>query len=165
MSCDILTDKYYCNFLILTPLFLRLRLFVNIVVPSCLHILVNHCMETTTSKFPKSGRTTSRVLQQPGGKSSVQLGWGDSPKKEDKPKEDAKVVDSIAVAKEGSTAASSDTKKNGAKVDANVEAKVETTVSSNAFATGSAQNTGNVLTDRPTSRVTQPPGGKSSISF
>lgn len=38
-------------------------------------------------------------------------------------------------------------------------------VSSNAFANGASQNVGNVITDRPTSRVTQPPGGKSTISF
>ena len=38
-------------------------------------------------------------------------------------------------------------------------------VSSNIYANGSSQNTGNVITDRPSSRVTQPPGGKSSISF
>lgn len=38
-------------------------------------------------------------------------------------------------------------------------------VSSNAYAQGSRQNVGNVITDRPTSRVTQPPGGHSSISF
>jgi len=38
-------------------------------------------------------------------------------------------------------------------------------VSSNLYANGSSQNTGNVITDRPSSRVTQPPGGKSSISF
>ena len=36
-------------------------------------------------------------------------------------------------------------------------------VSSNVYANGSSQNTGNVITDRPTSRVTQPPGGKSSV--
>jgi SPIRAL1-like protein len=38
-------------------------------------------------------------------------------------------------------------------------------ISSNAYAQGSRQNVGNVITDRPTSRVTQPPGGRSSISF
>ena len=38
-------------------------------------------------------------------------------------------------------------------------------VSSNVYANGSSQNVGNVITDRPSSRVTQPPGGKSSISF
>jgi len=36
-------------------------------------------------------------------------------------------------------------------------------VSSNVYANGSSQNTGNVITDRPTSRVTQPPGGRSSV--
>lgn len=38
-------------------------------------------------------------------------------------------------------------------------------VSSNAYANGASQNVGNVITDRPTSRVTQPPGGRSTISF
>ena len=40
-----------------------------------------------------------------------------------------------------------------------------TGVSSNVFAQGSRMNTGNYITDRPSSRVTQPPGGRSSISF
>lgn len=35
-------------------------------------------------------------------------------------------------------------------------------VSSNKFATGSNQNCGNFITDRPTTRVHAPPGGKSS---
>jgi hypothetical protein len=38
-------------------------------------------------------------------------------------------------------------------------------ISSNAYANGASQNVGNVITDRPTSRVTQPPGGRSTISF
>jgi len=37
--------------------------------------------------------------------------------------------------------------------------------SSNAFADGAAQNTGNVLTDRRTTRGSAPPGGASSIVF
>jgi SPIRAL1-like protein len=37
--------------------------------------------------------------------------------------------------------------------------------SSNAFASGANQNSGNVLTDRPTTRTRAPPGGRSSISF
>ena len=36
---------------------------------------------------------------------------------------------------------------------------------SNAYASGANQNCGNVLTDRPTTRLPAPPGGKSSISF
>jgi len=39
------------------------------------------------------------------------------------------------------------------------------TGSSNAFARGANQNQGNVLTDRPTSKVLAPPGGRSSIVF
>lgn len=39
------------------------------------------------------------------------------------------------------------------------------TSSSNAFSNGSSQNTGNVLTDRPTTRVHAPPGGKSSFTL
>lgn len=36
--------------------------------------------------------------------------------------------------------------------------------SSNAFANGANQNCGNVLTDRPTTRLHAPPGGKSQMS-
>jgi hypothetical protein len=38
-------------------------------------------------------------------------------------------------------------------------------VSSNAFASASTTNSFNVLTDRPTSRVTNPPGGKDNLWF
>ena len=37
--------------------------------------------------------------------------------------------------------------------------------SANRFATGSNQNAGNVLTDKPTTRVVAPPGGRSSDIF
>ena len=37
--------------------------------------------------------------------------------------------------------------------------------SSNAYSSGSSQNCGNVLTDRPTTRLHAPPGGKSSFSL
>ena len=98
-------------------------------------------------------------------KSSVQLGWEDSPKKTDKPKEDAKVES----AKGGSTNLDANAEANvtGTKKDVKVDANVKdskSAVSSNAFC-GSSQNVGNFLTDKPTSRVTQPPGGKSSFSL
>uniref|UniRef100_A0A7S4UJL3 Uncharacterized protein n=1 Tax=Ditylum brightwellii TaxID=49249 RepID=A0A7S4UJL3_9STRA len=38
-------------------------------------------------------------------------------------------------------------------------------VSNNKFASGSNMNSGNVITGRPSSRVLNPPGGKSSISL
>eukprot|EP00939_MAST-03C_sp_MAST-3C-sp1_P004057 g4057.t1 len=39
------------------------------------------------------------------------------------------------------------------------------TTSANAFACGSNQNAGNFITDRPTTRVHAPPGGRSQITF
>eukprot|EP00752_Nemacystus_decipiens_P010584 g9425.t1 len=41
----------------------------------------------------------------------------------------------------------------------------EAAISSNAYATGSNQNSGNFMTGRPTTRVRAPPGGASSITF
>ena len=41
----------------------------------------------------------------------------------------------------------------------------EASMSSNAFASGSNQNAGNVITKRPSTRVHAPPGGKSSFLF
>jgi SPIRAL1-like protein len=43
-----------------------------------------------------------------------------------------------------------------------VTKKIGGGTSANAFATGTNQNCGNFITDRPTSRVLAPPGGKSS---
>jgi len=49
---------------------------------------------------------------------------------------------------------------NGLAFAARVDAR-----SSNAFACGSSQNTGNYICDRSTTRVSRPPGGASQISF
>lgn len=103
-------------------------------------------------------RTTSRVTNEPGGKSSVQLGW-DSPAKE--PSQEAKSDLQVL----GSAAASNPYPNTNKEAPRPGHSTVSKSVSSNAYATGSSQNVGNVITDRPTSRVTQPPGGKSSISF
>ena len=151
-----------------------------------------------------SKRTTSRVTNEPGGKSSVHLGW-ESPKSEvivcivnrvtllrllhkakathfhlatvlshpaKESKESKESKDNSQKEKEnsfqvvGSAAAASNA--NTKIIEKKVNAKgpsVSRGVSSNVYASGSSQNTGNVITDRPTSRVTQPPGGRSSISF
>ena len=106
---------------------------------------MTNCNENQAA-FLKEGRTTSRVTQNPGGKSSISLGW-DSPKGAEEPKK---------TKEETGTAAASKPK---ASPVANKG------VSSNLYANGNSQNTGNVLTDRPSSRVTQPPGGKSQITF
>ncbi|KAL9182642.1 hypothetical protein ACHAXT_013294 [Thalassiosira profunda] len=105
-------------------------------------------MNENQAAFLKEGRTTSRVTQNPGGKSSISLGW-DSPKGAEEPKkmESEKETGSVAVSKPKASPGASKG------------------VSSNLYANGNSQNTGNVLTDRPSSRVTQPPGGKSQITF
>ncbi len=54
---------------------------------------------------------------------------------------------------------SAETKKEGKETSTNPN------VSSNVYASGSNMNSGNVITDRPTSRVLNPPGGKSSFSL
>ena len=43
--------------------------------------------------------------------------------------------------------------------------KKEQPFSSNNFASGSNMNSGNVISERPTSRVTRPPGGYSSFTL
>ena len=45
---------------------------------------------------------------------------------------------------------------------ASAPAKKSGAISANAFASGTNQNCGNFITDRPTSRVLAPPGGRSS---
>lgn len=102
------------------------------------------------SIFANGKRTSSRVLEEPGGKSSVQL-W-DSPKRK---------VQKTGEKKEFMSHESSNVyAKEEKEVSCNPMA-----VSSNVYANGNSQNTGNFLTDRPTSKVSQPPGGKSSIQF
>uniref|UniRef100_A0A7S2QZQ3 Microtubule-associated protein Jupiter n=1 Tax=Eucampia antarctica TaxID=49252 RepID=A0A7S2QZQ3_9STRA len=97
--------------------------------------------------FVEGGKPSSRVLQQPGGKSSISLGW-EEPKK---------------------IAPSRIDKEEKSKVEEEDESKVEDNkkekVSSNAYASGSNMNSGNVITERPSSRVINPPGGKSSFSL
>ena len=63
-----------------------------------------------------------------------------------------------------SSAASSTTTKPMSDIEKKQESwgVIDKGVSSNIYANG---NVGNAITDRPSSRVTQPPGGKSSISF
>ncbi len=128
-------------------------------------------MNDNQNVFIQGNRTTSRVLNEPGGKSSVNLGW-DSPKAKEPSKETQK-ENRMQVA--GSAAATASTKDLKAAINDDKQKMAALTrsgpkvggrgVSSNEYASGSSQNTGNVITDRPTSRVTQPPGGKSSISF
>ncbi|KAL7431958.1 hypothetical protein ACHAXH_003351 [Discostella pseudostelligera] len=138
-------------------------------------------MNDNQNYFTDGKRTTSRVTSEPGGKSTVKLGW-DSPKaKEPKPsnegtagKKETHVKVEGASATTTTASASSATKRkmsdrstgSGMSTDSSSShSHSGRGISSNAYANGASQNTGNVITDRPTSRVTQPPGGVSSISF
>lgn len=71
--------------------------------------------------------SSTRVLQAPGGASSITLSWEGTKRVEQQEK--------------------------------------QINVSNNKFASGNSMNCGNVLTERPSSRVLHPPGGKSSITF
>jgi len=96
-------------------------------------------------------KPSSRVLAQPGGNSSFSLGWGQPEPTQQR---------AAPVAKENTAPAQ----------PTNVPppqqpVKVTGATSSNAWASNSSQNSGNMISDRPTSRVLAPPGGKSSITF
>jgi len=123
-------------------------------------------MNENQNVFMDGKRTTSRVTNEPGGKSSVQLGW-ESPKKneskdvqKEKEKENVMQVVGSATGPKPRNDDNAEEKGNG-----RIPGYPRRGVSSNVYASGSSQNTGNVITDRPTSKVTQPPGGRSSISF
>ena len=100
----------------------------------------------------------------PGGKSSISLGWDQTPTEKTAKASTTELPQVVrfddvdeAVAKEGM-------KSPFKCVKEGMKSPVKC-VSSNSFANGNSQNVGNVLTDRPTSRVLQPPGGRSSITF
>eukprot|EP01064_Diplonema_japonicum_P013534 TRINITY_DN2109_c1_g1_i1.p1 TRINITY_DN2109_c1_g1~~TRINITY_DN2109_c1_g1_i1.p1 ORF type:complete len:134 (+),score=41.41 TRINITY_DN2109_c1_g1_i1:56-403(+) len=99
-------------------------------------------------------RSSSRVLAQPGGNSSFSLGWDNTPAA--KPK--AVPVEQPAAPVE---------KENEVPVNTNVQQQqaAKKQESSNSWASNSNQNCGNMITDRPSTRVHAPPGGKSSICF
>mmetsp|Transcript_15349 Transcript_15349/g.22648 ORF Transcript_15349/g.22648 Transcript_15349/m.22648 type:complete len:140 (+) Transcript_15349:119-538(+) len=127
--------------------------------------------------FVEDGRTTSRVLSAPGGQSSINLKW-DSPAKNKSGRtplgENQDRVSFIQrkKAKEevtGKIGDESGTRNKGPKIQQHHTASDvlvdERLVSSNRFANGSNMNSGNVMTDRSSTRVVAPPGGASQIFF
>jgi hypothetical protein len=96
-------------------------------------------------------------------------------------KEDSKQLDSIAEhvqanpsneedhSKEADTNEQAVAITSGTTTESTMQSQPDTVVkkgvSSNAFASASTTNSFNVLTDRPTSRVTNPPGGKDNLWF
>ena len=163
----------------------------------------------------KEGRTQNRVLQPPGGRSSIQLGWEEIPSKlqgsssflsqilkltyyiffhvfltfiscilflrtfsktktfiKEKNrhglKEEPKISNHLLVENEtfGVRMVPEGTSKSSKiALPSSQNGCLGLSVSGNKFANGSNMNCGNVITDRPSSRVLQPPGGKSSIHF
>lgn len=107
--------------------------------------------------FVNEGKTSSRVLQAPGGKSSINLGWDNH---NDKGKEWFDYfhlhfmftkVPRLRLAYPQSMC------------KFKIEKEARKTTTNNSFASGKTMNSGNVLTERPSLRVSNPPGGRSSI--
>mmetsp|Transcript_58799 Transcript_58799/g.70126 ORF Transcript_58799/g.70126 Transcript_58799/m.70126 type:complete len:136 (-) Transcript_58799:124-531(-) len=119
--------------------------------------------------FVEAGRTTSRVLQQPGGKTSINLGW-DSNEKSNGGGNRRQTGSNGEVTGKTSEPAGANSAI-GCRTTGNAKSRnldcsgPERNVSGNAFANGNNQNCGNVITDRPSSRVLAPPGGKTSIQL
>jgi hypothetical protein len=123
-------------------------------------------MEYSTAAMTSRGSRTP-----PGGKSSISLGWDQTPNEKTAKATTTELLDDVdeAIANKEGMKSPFKCVKEGMKspfkcVKEGMKSPVKC-VSSNSFANGNSQNVGNVLTDRPTSRVLQPPGGQSSITF
>ena len=149
-------------------------------------VIMSYSANDNQNYFVASGRTTSRVVAQPGGQCSISIGgWTPQEldrlrKKREAAEQRTSAVEEVKAGemihtKEGeeSTIEAPVGKENNEVVDVKVESSVRvvekprvgtsTTVSSNSFASATNTNSFNVITDRPTSRVTRPPGGHCSI--
>ena len=111
-------------------------------------------MNSNQNNFLIEGKTSSRVSQAPGGTSSINLGWDDH---NDEGKDwldyfhlDFKYYEFPVPL--------------SCLAHPQVQIEKETRkTTNNTFASGDKMNSGNVLTDRPSSRILNPPGGRSSI--
>jgi len=114
--------------------------------------------------FVGDGKRTSKVIHQPGGKSSIDLSWDEPPV----PVRKSKGTPINETAGQSLEKKDSADKLNSHSIHDPRDQKraaAGLAVSCNVYANGSNQNSGNVITDRPSSRVTQPPGGRSSIQL
>ena len=113
-------------------------------------------------------RPSTRVRAPPGGASSISFGGGEPAPAPVRPAPAARPQAAAPAAKREEPAAPAP---KAVLRDVNTPAAAaaapagKARVSSNAYATGSNQNCGNVITDRPTTRLHAPPGGKSSFSL
>lgn len=99
-----------------------------------------------------SDTPTTRVVRPPGGKSSIVLGWDDSSTSSSRSKQPLCGRNPAPLPDQGVD-----------PLRAGFGRRPGT--SSNAFASGSNQNCGNVLSDVSTTRVLGPPGGASSLNL
>jgi hypothetical protein len=140
--------------------------------------------------FVSEGRSTSRVLAQPGGQCSISIGGWTAEELEhqrqlkEQRKAASQQAKTVTIEEPKSTTTEEPAvvavtgKENPVEVNKKEEEKVPEAatkcekqepvakpagVSSNSFASASSTNSFNVVTDRPTSRVTMPPGGHTSI--
>ena len=102
-------------------------------------------------------RPTTRLHAPPGGSSSISL--GDAHSTTPAPRSLGAAV-GAAPAAPAAAAAAAPTAPAEQPIFGARSAK-----GSNAYASGANQNCGNVLTDRPTTRLHAPPGGTSSVTF
>ena len=103
-----------------------------------------------------TNRSSTRIHAPPGGRSQISFGGGSF--------SDSKPAQQYNKRSTGRTL----TETSRTNVRASAPAPVQKTTrgtSSNRFATGSNQNAGNVITDRSSTRIHAPPGGRSSITF
>ena len=119
--------------------------------------------------FVQGGKTTSRVLKQPGGGSSISLGWDTSA-------DEQNIRPARVNARQQDFEQQQDFKQQQQSIDVSAPTGYQGrpdngygggagSTSSNAFASGSNQNSGNMITDRSSTRIHAPPGGKSSFSL
>lgn len=118
-------------------------------------------------------RPSTRVHAPPGGASSICFGGYDAPAAAPKPSRRAPLREVTAsaapvvaaAAPKPTVAATAASHTAAAATTAAAPAAAATRVSSNRYADGANQNCGNFITDRPTTRLHAPPGGKSSFSL
>ena len=112
-----------------------------------------------------TGRSSTRIHAPPGGGSTFSLGWGSEDTTSMPVKENVRRRDP----NQSSLSIGGSDAKAPAKIVAPQQQQafgaVANAQSSNRYANGANQNCGNVLTDRPSTRVVAPPGGISQITF
>eukprot|EP00552_Chaetoceros_brevis_P003472 CAMPEP_0197737604 /NCGR_PEP_ID=MMETSP1435-20131217/9932_1 /TAXON_ID=426625 /ORGANISM="Chaetoceros brevis, Strain CCMP164" /LENGTH=124 /DNA_ID=CAMNT_0043326177 /DNA_START=16 /DNA_END=390 /DNA_ORIENTATION=+ len=106
--------------------------------------------------FVNEGKTSSRVLNPPGGRSSINLKWCEGEKGE------INVPDMRRFGKDAVNDGADSQQSNRSDETSNSNSS-RSLESNSTFANGNNMNGGNALTDRPSFRVLHPPGGKSTI--